>query len=116
MDKSLQKKGVILDSVSHIDVVYFAPEPEVEENVNSTSSAGEADNDGTSDAASAFAGEMGTSDAGNAAATNDENPTSTSPTSKRRNDGGRLAVNLLVRGHYNQNTNVDFDYIVQGEL
>ena len=36
--------------------------------------------------------------------------------SKRRKNGGKLAVNLLVRGHYNRDLNVDFDYIVQDSI
>jgi len=77
LDRQLLKNGVVLDTVSHLEVSYFAPE----------------------DSASSFA--QDTSD--------------TTGQSKRRN-GGKLAVNLLVRGHYNRDLNVDFDYVVQDSI
>ena len=48
-------------------------------------------------------------------ASNFAQDTSDAGQSKRRN-GGKLAVNLLVKGHYTRNLNVDFDYIVQDSI
>ena len=87
---------MVLDSVSHLSVLYIEADPEVDESVGNSTNA-----------ANGFAANT---DATTATASNGDVP------SKRRNDGGKLQVNLLVRGHYNRNLNVNFDLIVQDSI
>ena len=95
LDRALLKNGVVLDTVSHLSVLYIEADPEVDESVGNSTNA-----------ANGFAN----TDTTTATATNGDVP------SKRRNDGGKLQVNLLVRGHYNRNLNVNFDLIVQDSI
>lgn len=115
LDKTLKKNyGVVLDSVSHLDVTYFAPEPEVsdDDTTNSTGAfaANITDTDATADglpeqeeAAVAEKDATVTRRAAAAAGLSDDS-------------GGKLAINLLVRGHYNTGLKVDFDRIVQDSI
>lgn len=86
---------MVLDTVSHLSVEYIEADPELDENVGNSTNA----------AANGFV--------------NTDATTATAPNgafSKRRNDGGKLQVNLLVRGHYNRNLNVNFDLVVQDSI
>lgn len=80
LDKALEVYGGILDSVSHVDVTFYA-----------------LDSDGNEE-----------SPGGGSASAMEYN--------SRRDEGGRLEVNLKVRGHYTANVNVDFDYIVEESI
>ncbi|KAL7547017.1 hypothetical protein ACHAWF_010337 [Thalassiosira exigua] len=107
LDASLKKDGVVLDSVAHVDVLYFAPPPE-EVETEATANSTEAEGDG---AVHAKGGTADADDAGDADASPDRGGMPA-----RGRGGGKLSVSLLVRGHYNRNLNVDFDYLVQDSI
>lgn len=105
MDTELVKKGAVLDSVDHKDVMYFAPEPEIEVEDDATNSTAV---DDASNTATALPEE----DAGINARARDTSLPAANAAPRTTRDGGKLAVNLVVHGHYNVDLDVDFDFIV----
>lgn len=91
--------------MSYTDVIYYAPEPEevAEDNAwNSTTTTADSYQEEMAAARDAFDAREG----GGAK----------QASSRRSQKGGQLAVNLLVRGHFNTDLKVDFDYIVQDSI
>jgi len=104
-------------------VFYIAPEKPVIKEVISSNSTGAVDGDagaGDVNVNSSDGSDEADVEAASAADSfvrdtdNGRDPTKTDL--KRRGAGGKLSVALLVRGHYNRNLNVDFDYIVQDSI
>jgi len=101
LDIALPEKGAVLDSVTPIDVVYFALGPEELENFDDS-------NNSTAVTDATLARE-------------EKNTTRESPnavTSRRRTGTrGKLSVNVLVKGHYNgKDIRANFDSIVQESI
>lgn len=106
------KKGVVLDSVLHLNVLYFAPPPEVEDDASNSTSAIDGDiSDGTgSSSATDFR------DSGTPRDVATTTPDRRDPATAMKTNNGKLSVELVVRGHYNRGTAVDFDYVVQDSI
>mmetsp|Transcript_31540 Transcript_31540/g.60200 ORF Transcript_31540/g.60200 Transcript_31540/m.60200 type:complete len:742 (+) Transcript_31540:4200-6425(+) len=101
LDIALPEKGAVLDSVTPIDVVYFALGPEELENFDDSNNI--------------------TAVTDTTLAREEKNATRRSPnvtTSRRRTrTRGKLSVNVLVKGHYNgKDVRVNFDSIVQESI
>ncbi|KAL7541396.1 hypothetical protein ACHAXR_010888 [Thalassiosira sp. AJA248-18] len=106
--ESLKKKEVVLDEVSHIDVFYIAPEV--------TAAAGDSIiTNSTDPSATSVAGDGTASSIRDTDTPRDVGAQSTS-SGRNTDTGGKLSVELLVRGHYNRNLNVDFDYVIQDSI
>lgn len=104
LDMSMKKKGVVLDSVAHIDVLFTPDEPEPEEEIV------------PEDAVADGSGSSATHSKGGEVAQRDPDSRGEAGSAKRDRGGGKLSVSLLVRGHHNRNLNVDFDFIVQDSI
>lgn len=103
-----------MDNVRHSDVLYFAPKPEVEETEDKMSNITAVEGD----IADGEDSSTTTSEAARSTSTRDSDAPrdTTSAVPTRNTNSGKLSVELVVRGHYNRGTSVDFDYIVQDSI